>query len=193
MELNKRKFKKDEVELIINKINSAYNERLAESFATINELKAENKKLSYELKTYQDQEDSIGISVKESVERAKEKDLLIEKKYNAEIVALKEFHENWSEYFEYIFEKYPLYPEIEKLKEITKNISKILLSEDNAHNKVNKISGSLEKNNSKVFDPKKKIQDYVVATSDNGFNLDDVLNPGELKLEDICKELGLIE
>ena len=44
-----------------------------------------------------------------------------------------------------------------------------------------------------TFNPKQKIKDYVVATSDSGFNLDEVLNPGKLELEDLCKELGLIE
>ena len=43
------------------------------------------------------------------------------------------------------------------------------------------------------FNPKSKIKDYIASTSDNGFNMDEVLNPGALKLEDICKELGLIE
>ena len=45
------------------------------------------------------------------------------------------------------------------------------------------------------FNPKKKIDEYIAATTEstNGFNLDDVLNPGELQLEDLCKELGLIE
>ena len=43
------------------------------------------------------------------------------------------------------------------------------------------------------FDPKSKIRDYIAATGDNGFNLDEVLNPGELQLEDLCKELGLID
>ena len=44
-----------------------------------------------------------------------------------------------------------------------------------------------------MFDPKSKIEAFVAATSDNGFNLNEVLNPGELQLEDLCKELGLIE
>ena len=38
-----------------------------------------------------------------------------------------------------------------------------------------------------------KINDYIVATSDTEFNLDEVLNPGELDLEDLCKELGLMD
>ena len=44
-----------------------------------------------------------------------------------------------------------------------------------------------------MFNPKKKIVDYIASTGDNGFNLDEVLNPGELQLEDLCKELGLMQ
>ena len=43
------------------------------------------------------------------------------------------------------------------------------------------------------FNPKQKIKDYIVATSDTGFDMDQVLNPGKLELGDLCKELGLIE
>ena len=43
------------------------------------------------------------------------------------------------------------------------------------------------------FNPKSKIKDYIVATNDGGFDMNEVLNPGVLKLEDLCKELGLIE
>ena len=46
---------------------------------------------------------------------------------------------------------------------------------------------------SKEFNPKSKIQDYIAATGDGTFNMNEVLNPGELELEELCKELGLIE
>ena len=45
----------------------------------------------------------------------------------------------------------------------------------------------------KIFNPKQKINEYIAATADNGFNLEEVLNPGTLHLEDLCKELGLLE
>ena len=43
-----------------------------------------------------------------------------------------------------------------------------------------------------IFNPKKKIEEYV-SSETNGFNLEEVLNPGELDLGDLCKELGLTE
>ena len=38
----------------------------------------------------------------------------------------------------------------------------------------------------------KKIERYI-ENDVNGFNLEEVLNPGELQLEDLCRELGLME
>ena len=52
---------------------------------------------------------------------------------------------------------------------------------------------SKAKNSSVDFNPKAKIDESLAATSDNGFNLDEVLNPGTLHLEDLCKELGLLD
>ena len=54
------------------------------------------------------------------------------------------------------------------------------------------LSEIIEEKN-QPFNPKEIINDYVAATGDNGFDLDEVLNPGELQLEDLCKELGLLE
>ena len=42
------------------------------------------------------------------------------------------------------------------------------------------------------FNPKEKIERYI-ENDVNGFNLEEVLNPGELQLEDLCRELGLME
>ena len=43
----------------------------------------------------------------------------------------------------------------------------------------------------KTFNPKEKIDAFIKA--ENGFDINEVLNPGELDLEDLCKELGLMD
>ena len=72
------------------------------------------------------------------------------------------------------------------LSEKSKNVKSSI---DKIDQKFTKKAGAEQS----VFNPKSKINAYIAATSDNGFNLDEVLNPGELQLEDLCKELGLIE
>jgi hypothetical protein len=116
--------------------------------------------------------------------------------YDLEVERLKKFSERWKWYFKYIIEKYPLYGQVKDATEIYETLKK-LLSMEKGKSVVDGLEKMLEEKSNKIpeniFNPKSKIEEYIVATSDSGFNLNDVLNPGELKLEDLCKELGLIE
>ena len=112
-----------------------------------------------------------------------------ELEYSLEMQKLRTFVEKWDDYFNQLQEKYPHYPTIKKAVEI-KNEVKKYSEKSNAKNTIEKLDSMIGE---KKFNPKQKIKDYVVATRDNGFNLDEVLNPGKLELEDLCKELGLIE
>lgn len=193
MELKKNKFKKSEVELIINKMNLHYNNKLSECYSLIAELKEENRRLKSQVDKYKNDNDIISASIIEAKKKSKETINLADKKYSLEILSLTQFHEKWTRYFNYLFEKYPLYPEIEEMKKISREIGSILASHNDDKKKITKLEKIFENGKNIPFDPKKKIEEYVSATSDNGFNLDEVLNPGELKLEDLCKELGLID
>ena len=192
MELNKKRFKKDEVEMIINKINLHYNKKLSDCYSIINDLKEENRQLQYKIDEYKSNEMLINTSIKEATKKSREIDTLAEKKYNAEILSLIEFHRTWSKYFSYIFEKYPLYPTVQKLRDVSDKLNKIFSDNSDSKSKIQKIKKIIPNENA-IFNPKRKIEEYIASTSDNGFNLEEVLNPGELKLEDLCKELGLID
>ena len=84
---------------------------------------------------------------------------------------MKKLSTDWQDFFDSLKEKYPTYEVVKEIKDTLDSINKP----------------------SKVFNPQSKINEYIAATSDSGFNLDEVMNPGDLKLEDLCKELGLIE
>ena len=103
---------------------------------------------------------------------------------------LKKFSKSWNAYFKQLKEKYPMNKTTKKavaLKEKVDASSKTKSSK--------KTIKELEKliNEEEKFNPKQKIKDYIVATSDTGFDMEKVLNPGKLELGDLCKELGLIE
>ena len=66
-------------------------------------------------------------------------------------------------------------------------------SEYNKKEVIDTLENDLDNAIGNDFNPRKIMDNYVASVSENGFNLQDVLNPGELELEDICKELGLIE
>ena len=102
------------------------------------------------------------------------------------------FLKKWNKYFEYLEKKYPFYPYLKQINALKQELG-MLLEIDDFNEFSKSASKSLEELEKATFNPKDKIQDYIVATSDNGFDMNEVLNPGALQLEDLCKELGLLE
>ena len=109
--------------------------------------------------------------------------------YLLTIEKLKNFSNRWAQYFLELKEKYPLYKPVKKALDIKDRLDVFLKNspKDATADNLDEIMDGKGK-----FNPKKKIDDYIAAT-EQGFDMEKVLNPGELKLEDICKELGLID
>ena len=197
MNLSKRKYKREEVESIVKSLTDDYEERLKSQKNRISSLLSENKRLTSELGEYEDKERLIISTLQDAEEKAEELKENARMRYSLVVGKLKNFSSRWEKYFGYIVEKYPFYPEVVKASATIKGIKEILDDEDEektvkkADEILSRAEGKTVKRN--VFDPKSKIEAYIAAEGDNGFNLDEVLNPGELKLEDLCKELGLTE
>ena len=195
MELNKRKYAKKEVEIILNDNRTLYENKLFEQKVKIQELNEENKNLKIELENLKSKQtliDKALITAETQSKNIQEKAIL---QYQLTAEKLKNFYVRWSEYFRRLKIKYPLYPEVKESAELLDSL-KVLFKAKNIKTAIDKIDNKIVKKSGveqSVFNPKSKISAYVAATSDNGFNLDEVLNPGELQLEDLCKELGLIE
>ncbi len=201
MELKKKKFKRSEVEELLTSLSNEYENKLGELKDRNAELIAENESLLGQLNYYKSQEQNIVDTLKSAQLNSKKLEQEVKARYFAEIETLKKFSIKWQNYFLELKEKYPLYPTVKKACELKEKID-ILLKKDKDKSVVVDINESLDeiegansnkKENSKIFSPESKIQQYINATSDNGFNINDVLNPGELHLEDLCKELGLME
>ncbi len=190
MELNKRKYKRNEVSAMIDAYRSQYENLIAEYRTRISDLLKENLVLAEKLEMISNKEPLI-IAM---LERAEKTSLEIVEKaelqYSLEMERLKKFTEKWNEYFRQLEEKYPLYPTTKNVIDI-KNKVDSFSNNGNAKEVIGQLDSLIDEQNN--FNPKQKIKDYVVATSDNGFNLDEVLNPGKLELEELCRELGLIE
>ena len=196
MELEKKKYKKDEVEKIILSLTLEYEKRLSEQKERLVELDAEVKNLSASLLECKKNENTISQSIKSAQKTAEEILSKANEQYEAELQSLKLFSAKWRNYFLYIAKKYPKYTSVESAKQLFDKLVALSFSKESGKNVVNKLNAEFDKIiNVKdgKFNPQAKIEDYIVATSDNGFNLDEVLNPGDIKLEDICKELGLLE
>lgn len=193
MELKKGKYKQAEVRLLLDACKTEYQDKIDQLKDDLISLSEENKKLSAQLEIYKNDEKLIVSTLKNAEKRAKEIESISLSNYLATLETLKNFASRWNEYFNYLLEKYPYYPAVKQVAELKEKVSLIIGMSDEKHT-FEQVKTEFDKiNNDNTFNPKNKINDYVVATSDNGFNLDEVLNPGALRLEDLCKELGLLD
>ena len=195
MELDKKKYRRDEVENLIFQVRSEYEEQLSNQKFKINELISELKVLQAELLTYKENDEKVSLAIKDAEDFSLSLKNKAKMRYDAEVESLRSFALRWRSFFNALKEKYPLYGKIESAKNTFDKIAEIVSVKDGktAVAATEKVINNKTVGSECVFDPKGKINEYISATSDNGFNMGDVLNPGELELETLCKELGLIE
>lgn len=193
MEFIKKKYARKEVENIVGDISRKYEEQLSEQKARIAELVRDNSDCRVELDAYKSKDRQISAAVKRAENYAFELKQKSDMQYALAVEKITVFIEKWQRYFDHLQEKYPMYPVVRDAVELKNKISDIVGKKD-AETVIftaeKEISGL--KNAKTDFNPKEKIADYIAATENNGFNMDEVLNPGALRLEDLCKELGLL-
>ena len=192
MELKKRRYSKKQVIDILNAYKSEYDKKFGDYRAEVNALKQEIKLAEERAEKMEKKETLILSTLFNAEQTAMELKRKAELQYELEVERLKKFSKKWDDFFNQLEEKYPLYKPVKTAVSVKKESDKIL-KKSNAKEAIENIEKILPKNKKEKFDPKSKIRDYIASTGDNGFNLDEVLNPGTLKLEDICKELGLID
>ncbi len=194
MDFNKRKYKQKEVEEIIRSVSSENATVISDLKAKIEELVLENERLKATAIKYQNDQIIAHKIIKDAEETAQKVKKEAENHLELTLLSMKKLSIDWQDFFDSLKEKYPTYEVINEIIETKNKIDRILNSSKgiNAVKEVKDTLGSVKKP-SKVFNPQSKINEYIAATSDSGFNFDEVMNPGDLKLEDLCKELGLIE
>ena len=192
MDLSKNKYTKHEVNAMISAYRTEYENLIAEQNNRISELIKENANIRAKEEYVKEKEKLILTTLEQAENNAKMLDEKSKLQYYYEMQRLKNFVEKWQAYFDDLQEKYPLYSSVKQAIDVKDMVLKS--QEKEARKTILEIDEILSKQKER-FNPKKKIDEYIVATTEstNGFNLDDVLNPGELQLEDLCKELGLIE
>ena len=193
MDFVKRKYAKREVEKIVGELSREYEEKLSEQKDRIAELVRDNSACRLELDDYRNKDKQISDALKKAEEYSMELKEKSDMQYSLALEKLAAFLVKWQTYFEHLKEKYPMYPIVQEAVGLRDKISEIIGKHDEKtaiYLADKEMSGV--KNAKTTFNPKEKIADYIAATSDNGFNMDEVLNPGALRLEDLCKELGLL-
>ena len=193
MDLSKKKYSQQEVKQLLDSCSREYQEKLNTQRTKISFLIEENRKLFDKVEEYKSKEALISSTLFSAQEKATEMEEVTNEKYALVVEELKKFSNDWKEYFDFLKEKYPNYDTIQKAVKLKEALDNNILGGDDKltvkemEEKLSNITSRLD------FKPKDKIRDYIAATSDNGFNLEEVLNPGKLELEDLCKELGLME
>ena len=175
---------------MIEAYKAQYEKLILEYRTRISDLLKENSDLTEKLNQVSDRESLIIATLERAEKTSQEITQKAELEYSLEMQRIKKFTEKWDDYFNQLQEKYPLYPTTKKAIKIKDKV-KELSKKSNAKKAIEQLDSMIDEK--KKFNPKQKIKDYVVATSESGFNLDEVLNPGKLELEDLCKELGLID
>lgn len=188
MDIRKRKYKQAEVLEIVNACKIGYEEKIFELKAEIFSLSEKVNELNAQLLKEREKEVAISSALLRAEQLSTELKEKAQAQYQAEIERIKKFSIAWNDYFHALREKYPHY---EPVQDALKIVDALESDNENAKDAFDKIENYIVKDDER-FDPKRKIRDYIAATGDNGFNLDEVLNPGELQLEEICKELGLL-
>ncbi len=191
MELEKNKYKKSEVLEITKKLKNEYEEKLKESEERINLLKEESLELKNQLEAYKNRIKLNEESIRSAKLKAEEIEQTATLKYEAEVEYLKNFNSKWRKYFKYLSETYPLYKAKEESEKVVKTLEKVLGKKITDKEKISELDLAV----SVVADYNgfKENRPMAVGISDNGFNIDEVLNPGELDLEELCKEMGMME
>ena len=192
MELNKNKYSAKEVEQIVNEEVAKVQKIVDEQKEKISHLIESNKSFEIELFALKSKESLIEKAILDAEKHAQEKKDKTDKEYELTLLKLKNFSKRWDNYFNQLKEKYPLYPFVNEATELSEKINK-LIGKYNKKEMVDIIENDLDSAIGDNFNPRKVMESYIASVSENGFNLQEVLNPGELELEDICKELGLIE
>ncbi len=193
MELSKKKYTVEEVKKILASTQFEYETKLNNQKDRISVLLEDNKRLAEQVKVFKEKDALISATLLTAKEKANEIEESSKLKYLLVLENLKKFSSDWKNYFEFLKEKYPNYATIQKSVKLKEALDDSLKT-DNAEEIISKMGKKLSSVTEKIaITPKERVNNFIAVTSDSGFNIDEVLNPGKLELEDLCKELGLME
>ena len=183
-----KKITQQEAEKLIAGIREAYEIKIRQLNYRLDGLTAENRSLRASLAEYKEKEGKIGKAIVAAEEKGEEIVNLYRMSAETELNTLRLFADRWKRLAVQVAGAIPA-SEAKKYAEFAENLSALLGKERGRFGVEDGNVASLEK-----FDPKAVIEKYVEGEEETGFNLDDVINPkGELDLEKLCRNLGLMD
>ena len=195
-------FTKEQVVSAMSRIKTENEGAVAAEKDKIFALLEENAELKQQNAALLRRDKLISDALVAAVEKAKEIEIAAKRKCDLEIKRLRLFQAKWGQYFARVMERYPVDENLQKIQEFTRKVDEILGNESDQTDEaaqaqnVSGVFATLRKetatSSTAPFNPKEKIDAYM--KSESGFDMEEVLNPkGELNLEDLCRELGLMD
>ena len=180
-----KKITQQEAEKLIAGIREAYEVKIRQLNYRLDGLTAENRILRANLAEYKLREGKVGKAIVAAEEKGEEIVQMYRMSAETELQSLRLFADKWKRLAEQMAGAIPP-AEAKKYAEFAENLSALLGKERGRF--------GMEERAQEPFDPKAVIEKYVEGEEETGFNLDDVLNPkGELDLEKLCRNLGLMD
>ncbi|MGN1100414.1 MAG: hypothetical protein ACI4S9_08720 [Christensenellales bacterium] len=188
--IERKGYNKNEVEAFINKVLRLTEEKLNEQRARIDELRELNANLVAQIKGLKQKENSIGYALQQANSKAEELESAAKVRYALEMQRLKSFQRRWAEQYNLIRHKYPTDSGLAEFESalfgMEKELGDIMRELNIPYEAGDEYMRFYEeKKNLKVPEPEE-------VKPEEGFSLAEALTPKET-LEDLCKELGLIE
>ena len=185
MGFRKVKYTQAEVDYLVEKCKSRYESMLNEQKRANRELLDKLNDAKSELAILKDKELLILSTLERAEKNAIELERTSNEQYQLEMERLKKFVSRWNAYFKSLKDEYPESSVVRKAINIKEMVEAASIGEG-AKKLIAGIDSIIDDKIQENFNPQEKIHDYIVATGDNGFNLNEVLNPGELQLEELC-------
>ncbi len=186
-DLEDRKYTKAEVAELLRKQKFQYEENLSEKKDRIFDLVEKSKALIAENNTLKRKDKLVGKAIVDAVEKAKEIEDTAKKKFENGINRLKFFEGKFVNYYKKIQKKYPIDEDIMKLEDFLLKMDEVLNLDNMSKNEVS--TNMFETND---YISAKEKQPSMLIPNESGFDINEALNPSK-DLEDICRELGLIQ
>lgn len=184
-----KKITQQEAEKLIAGIREAYEIKIRQLNYRLEGLTAENRSLRASLAELKSREGKVGKAIVAAEEKGEEIVRLYRMSAETELNTLRLFAEKWKRLAGQMAGAIPE-SEAKKYADFAENLS-ALLGKERGRFGVSEGNGAADQES---FDPKAVIEKYVEGEEETGFNLDDVINPkGELDLEKLCRNLGLMD
>ena len=156
-------------------------------------MRSERRKELFAAADEREEYEALLAEQKNAVARLKADVKRMSAELEAEMVRLKEFEERWSKVFARVQGELPE-REKERGQILLFKLREVLLKRASDREKIEELGAAVSAVRTD-FDPKSKVESYLRGQQPEaeGFDLNEVLNPGELDLEELCKEMGLME